>query len=210
MTIHRAPGLQRFLDATREAIVAQAPSPGSAARLAERIFGALGRAAPEAGVASPSRLPACLHLADALAEARASSPSVARVADAFAAIEPALPWKRRPNAKAAGNLFADNHANAVIVGPDGLEPRDDVLMGVSLMAPKLQYPDHRHPPEEIYLVLSKGQWRQGEGPWHEPGPGRVVFNPSNVVHAMRSTDRSLLAIWCLWTAQTPMASGSDD
>ena len=205
MNTDRAPGLQRFLDATREAIAAQGPTLGPAARVADRIFEALGRAATEAADAPASRLPACAHLPKALAAAREGPPAVARVADAFAAIEPALPWKRRPSAEAAGRRFADSHANAVVVGPGGLEPRDDVLVGVSLMAPGLQYPDHHHPPEEIYLVLSKGQWRQGEGAWHEPGPGRVVFNPSNVVHAMRSADDPLLAIWCLWTRQTPFA-----
>jgi quercetin dioxygenase-like cupin family protein len=205
MTIHRAPGLQRFLDAMREAVAAQSPSLGSAAPVADRIFGALGRAAPEAGDITEGRLPACVHLAKAPAAARAAPPSAARAADAFAAIEPTRQWKRRFNAESPGSHFAGNHANAVIVGPGGLEPRDDVLVGVSLMAPRLHYPDHRHPPEEIYLVLSKGQWRQGEGPWHEPGPGQVVFNPSNVVHAMRSADAPLLAIWCLWTRETPFA-----
>ena len=28
---------------------------------------------------------------------------------------------------------------------------------------------------------------------------------SNVVHAMRSADDPLLAIWCLWTRETPFA-----
>jgi quercetin dioxygenase-like cupin family protein len=87
----------------------------------------------------------------------------------------------------------------------GLEPREDVLLGVSLMAPRLQYPDHHHPPEEIYLALSKGEWRQEEGPWHEPGLGGLVFNPSNVVHAMRSADTPLLTLWCLWTADMAFA-----
>ena len=27
------------------------------------------------------------------------------------------------------------------------------MVGVSLMAPAVQYPDHRHPPEEVYLAL---------------------------------------------------------
>ncbi len=87
----------------------------------------------------------------------------------------------------------------------GLEPRGDVRIGVSLMAPDLQYPDHHHPPEEIYLALRKGEWRQEEGPWHEPGLGGLVFNPSNIVHAMWSTDTPLLALWCLWTADRPFA-----
>ena len=69
------------------------------------------------------------------------------------------------------------------------------------MAPDTQYPDHRHPPEEIYVVLSGGQWRQGSNPWHEPGTGGLVYNPPNVVHAMRSTEQPLLALWFLWTGQ---------
>lgn len=59
-------------------------------------------------------------------------------------------------------LFRDGHVNATIAGPEGLEIRRDVWIGViiSLMAPHMRYPDHRHPPEEIYVVLSDGQWRQ--------------------------------------------------
>ena len=92
----------------------------------------------------------------------------------------------------------DGHANALIVGPDGLEPREDARVGVSLMAPAVQYPDHRHPPEEVYVALSPGEWRQGDGPWHAPGPGGLVYNPPGIVHAMRSGKTPLLAIWCLW------------
>jgi hypothetical protein len=62
---------------------------------------------------------------------------------------------------------------------------------------RLRY--HRHPPEELYAVLSPGSWRQDAKPWHEPGLGGVVYNHPNVVHAMRSTEAPLLAVWCLWT-----------
>jgi hypothetical protein len=48
-------------------------------------------------------------------------------------------------------------------------------------------------------VLSPGSWRQDAKPWHEPGLGGVVYNHPNVVHAMRSTEAPLLAVWCLWT-----------
>jgi quercetin dioxygenase-like cupin family protein len=205
MTIHRSPGLQRLLDAMHDAIAVQEMSRGAAARVADRSFEALSRVSPESGETTVSRLPVCAHLPEALAAARAGPPGVARVADAFAEIEAKLPWKSRANAEMSGRHFADSHANAVIIGPGGLEPREDVLLGVSLMAPRLQYPDHHHPPEEIYLALSKGEWRQEEGPWHEPGLGGIVFNPSNVVHAMRSADTPLLALWCLWTADMPFA-----
>ncbi len=90
------------------------------------------------------------------------------VADAFAGIERQLNWTLRHGAEKQGTDFLNGHANATIIGPDGIENRRDVWIGVSLMAPHTQYPDHRHPPEEIYLVLSNGQWRQASGPWHEP------------------------------------------
>ena len=96
------------------------------------------------------------------------------------------------------DAFLKGHANATIVGADGVEVRHDVRVGVSLMAPHLQYPDHRHPPEEIYVVLSPGEWRQDANAWHEPGLGGLVYNPPNIVHAMRSLDAPLLAFWFLW------------
>jgi len=66
-----------------------------------------------------------------------------------------------PGSEAHGEQFLDGHANATIAGPEGLEIRRDVHIGVSLKAPNVRYPDHHHPPEEIYVVLSDGQWRQG-------------------------------------------------
>jgi Dimethlysulfonioproprionate lyase len=40
--------------------------------------------------------------------------------------------------------------------------RDDVTLGISLMAPHVRYPDHQHPPEEIYVSLASGAgWRMG-------------------------------------------------
>ena len=86
---------------------------------------------------------------------------------------------------------------AVLVGPGGLGPRGDVHIGVSLMAPHLTYPDHCHTPEEVYLALSPGFWRQAGTRWAEPGYGGIIHNPPNIVHAMCSGEEPLLAIWCL-------------
>src|SRR6185437_1089779 len=105
------------------------------------------------------------------------------LASAFAAIEPQLRWKTRPGADTHGEHFLNSHANANIVGAEGIETRADVWIGVSLMAPETRYPDHRHPPEEIYLVLSGGEWCNTDTPWHAPGIGNLVYNPPNIVHA---------------------------
>jgi quercetin dioxygenase-like cupin family protein len=144
-------------------------------------------------------LPVCRHLATALDPARCQPGPVGAPADAFTVIEPRLDWKVRTGAETHGEQFLDGHANATIAGPEGFEIRRDIRIGVSVMAPNVRYPDHHHPAEEIYVVLSDGQWRQADRPWHEPGIGGLVYNFPNVVHAMRSAGNPLLAIWFLWT-----------
>jgi hypothetical protein len=54
-----------------------------------------------------------------------------------------------------------------------------------------------HDPEEVYLALSPGFWRQEAGAWHEPGIGGIVYNLAGITHAMRSSSVPFLAIWCL-------------
>ncbi|MFM9847933.1 MAG: dimethylsulfonioproprionate lyase family protein [Hyphomicrobiaceae bacterium] len=195
----RTTELQRFIDVTHNAIATRV-EPGEPADAAcQRIFKALETCQAQHAPRRPEPPPAWAHLHWALDSAAASPAPAAALADALAIIEPQLCWERRPGAERVLGNFADGHANAIIVGDGGLEPRGDVRIGVSLLAPQVTYPDHRHPPEELYAVLSPGFWRQDARPWHEPGPGGVVYNRPNVVHAMRSTDSPLLAIWCLWT-----------
>ena len=199
MTSLRPRDFQQFLTSAEAAVRHGSGVEGPLFAAAERIFGALripsGQGEPEANAG----LPVCRHLATALDHARRQPGPAGALANAFATIEPRLEWNVRTGAEAHGEEFLNGHANATIAGPDGLELRPDVRIGVSLMAPNIRYPDHHHSPEEIYVVLSGGQWRQADRPWHEPGIGGLVYNPPNIVHAMRSAERSLLALWFLWT-----------
>ncbi len=106
-----------------------------------------------------------------------------------------LPWYKRPVAN--NPSFMESHVNAQIIGPEGLEVRQDLIVGVTLMRPDIDYPDHQHEPEELYLVLSDGRWRQGNGEWHTPGLGGLVYNSSDVMHGMKSVNTPLFALWCL-------------
>jgi quercetin dioxygenase-like cupin family protein len=199
MTPHRSPDLAQLLNSA-EATLRHAGAADARMRAAtERMFTALQTPATQVDRPQAARLPVCHYLAPALQHAQRQPGPVGDLADAFAAIEPRLAWQVRAGAEAYGERFLAGHANATIAGPDGIEIRGDVRIGVSLMAPHTRYPDHRHPPEEIYVVLSEGQWRQANDPWHEPGMGGLVYNPPNIVHAMRSAARPLLALWFLWT-----------
>jgi quercetin dioxygenase-like cupin family protein len=191
----RPPGLQRLVDAIDAALMAG--TPGDAAFLAgRRAIASLNRRAGRPAVPRPVTLPVCRLVAEALAAAEAQ-PDARDLARALSGIVPSLAWARRSTSRPSVQPFHDGHANAMIIGPAGLEERDDVWLGVSLMAPGIDYPEHRHPPEEVYLALTRGEWWNAAMDWTEPGPGGLIYNPPGILHAMRSGADPFLALWIL-------------
>lgn len=192
----RSETLQNFLDAVQEALSARVKpgSPEASALLRVRTACELsvGTQTPP----KPLTQPACAHLETAIAGAKRAPADITRVARTLELLAPLLHWTLKSIADPA---FAAGHANTNLLGPypEALERRDDVRVGLSLMAPGITYPDHNHPPEEVYLALSRGYWRQQSRPWHEPGLGGVVYNPRGITHAMRSGAEPFLAVWCL-------------
>ncbi len=173
--------LDRFLSLAAAAITAHPAG--------QRIAALLAGPPTPADTPPPARQPACAHLPTALAT------TPAPLAAAFGALAPQLAWRARDGL--AG------YAGAPVLGPAGLQQRGGLVAGISLLAPGAAYPDHSHPPEEIYLVLSGGEWTNAQTPWHAPGPGGLVHNPPGIVHAMRGTDVPLLAIWFLLPLDQP-------
>jgi len=192
----RDPELQAFVDVLVAAVAAAAVPGSPMAVAADHVFDRLAGRAGEAGEVAPKPLDVCRLLPTARANAEAAAPEVGAVARAFAALEGRLAWYARPSDDVD---FRDGHANTFVIGEAGLEDHPGVVIGATLMAPGLTYPDHDHPPEEVYLVLGAGEWWNTETPWHEPGPGGLVHNPPGILHAMRSGDDPLLAIWCMLT-----------
>ena len=195
MPTNRSPELQHFIDCVENAILASEGLPDEARTVAGHIYGALATEEGEYKPGEPKRQPVCEHLPAAYENTRQGPDAAAQLGEAFAAIEPLLSWNPKPT---DDTHFKANHANAVIVGLEGIEERYDARIGVSLVAPDTVYPDHNHPPQEIYAVLSDSAWRQNDGPWRKPGLGGWVYNPANITHAMRAYDMPLLAIWSLW------------
>lgn len=180
--------MDRFLTLAGAQVAATATGAARVAGL--RVAAALAALPEPARPPPPRRLTVCRHLDAACAE---MTPALAA---AFRALEPALSWQTRAMSNGAVG-FAEGHASARVLDPNGLEQRGGLVAGFSLVAPGVTYPEHEHPPEEIYLVLSGGEWWQAGGAWHAPGPGGIVHNPPGIVHAMRGTSVPLLAIWFL-------------
>jgi hypothetical protein len=201
--MHRDDPFQRFTDAALAAYHAHAPGPEARTSI-DHIAAAL--ATPASPRTRPgSRLPVCAHLDTALA-VDPGTDTLRTLLATFRAIEPSLEWQRRASFdETASANFMDGHANAMILGPGGLENRTDVWLGASLLAPFVRYTDHAHAPEETYLVLSDGEFRQGEADWFTPGIGGAFYNPPWIKHAMRSGPAPLFAFWALWVGVKPAA-----
>ncbi|MEO9338849.1 dimethylsulfonioproprionate lyase family protein [Mesorhizobium sp. SB112] len=189
--------LQAFLDAMRNGVESGSPDSETKACLA-RVVDALRNPVPVAK-SEPTKVPTSALLQDALKPARAKD-ELKSLAQSISNLAPLLTWRRRAGAAPeASASFAEGHANAMIVGPGGLEDRADVWVGLSLLAPDVRYPDHRHSPEEIYLFLTDGRFRQGEDDWFTPGVGGTLYNEPNIFHAIASVPNApLLALWCLF------------
>lgn len=186
--------LQAFLDVALPAMRARAHGGRSSASLT-----AISQAVATEG--APGAAPADLPVVQ-----RWLAPALDRVVDyqdlsdllgAVRALAPHLCWRKRVGDATASANFQDNHANAMLLGPGGIEERRDLWIGLSLIAPDTRYPDHQHAPEETYLVLSPGSFRQGAGDWFQPGVGGSFYNPPDIIHAMRAEVEPLFALWAL-------------
>ena len=195
----RAADLDHFFRALGGAVQDSVLPGGPEAALAERIFGALETPGkpPPAGL-RPKRPTPADALDEAFALAARGPEPVQHVAGALRAMDPRLAWG--PRLGSEDSAFRDAHANAVVAGADGLEWREDVRIGVSLVAPHTDYVKHNHPPEELYFVLAPGDWWREDLGWRARPAGAIQHNPSHAWHAMRTGETPLLAVWCLWTA----------
>ena len=193
----RTAQLSRYLNTLRAAFD-QSDSAPEVMEVARKAFHALQDDEGLPRTTQPKRLPVCSYLAEAEVPAQKASPALSELVYAFNDVEPEINWTVRtaggPN---ASDNWPENHANGVIFGPGGVEERSDVMIGASLLAPNVRYPDHSHPPEEIYLVLTPGRFQHGSSDWFTPGVGGTLHNVPSIKHAMESEDTPLLALWCL-------------
>lgn len=189
--------MQEFLDAIVSAADSRVTDSNARASLS-KIKAALQTPSEISdGVGTQLPIPNCLE--EVANPSHFHAPDLRHLIETFLRLEPMLNWRRRSGViTCASANFAEGHANANIVGPGGIERRTDVWLGVTLLSPNVRYPDHSHPPEETYLVLSSGAFRHGESEWFESGIGGTFYNSPGIVHAMRSDNSPLLAFWLLW------------
>lgn len=132
------------------------------------------------------------HLPQVLALAARHAPDLAA---ALAPVGGGLPWRYGylPRGDAPG--LENEMAWAELVGPLAPWRSDRVCLGLTLIGAGSYYPDHRHPALELYAVVA------GEAEWSRSGetslrpPGSRILHRGNEVHAMRTGEEPLLAIY---------------
>ena len=195
--LDRPDRLRAFLEQLHAILVKQQLEK-TPAQLVNSAFDLLGQSLGEAGEKPARRLPICNDWLEPALELGGNGSAPRRhLLNIFRALEPRLHWHRRSGSLSAGRTFYEGHANAMLIGPGGLEVRDDVWLGLTLMAPQVNYMRHQHPPEELYLAMTCGEWQQGDGPWFARGPGETVHNQSMIHNAIRSGETPLFTFWLL-------------
>lgn len=76
---------------------------------------------------------------------------------------------------------------------------DKIISGLFLMGKNQLYPEHYHPAWETWIILSgNAKWKLEDGSWEVRRPGDYFTYTENQVHATKTEDEPLLALWA-WT-----------
>lgn len=144
---------------------------------------------------APGGLHCLVHLARAAAIAgQGGSPLALFLRDHAAGLH----WGQTYSADDFGQEFLDNYGWLEVFGARGHFANDAIAGGFLLLGPGIEYPDHHHVAEELYIPLTGATvWRMGGGPWQVRAAGEIIHHASNVSHAMRTGDEPLLAFY-LW------------
>ncbi|MDH3763350.1 MAG: dimethylsulfonioproprionate lyase family protein [Gammaproteobacteria bacterium] len=87
---------------------------------------------------------------------------------------------------------------AEILGKQGPFVSESIRAGIGIYGPDIEYPIHRHHPEEIYIVLAgAADFMIGEAQGIRKTAGDVVFMKSNTPHGFRTGDQALV-VYYLW------------
>jgi hypothetical protein len=167
----------------------------------DEVCAALG--ASEPNMPSSRLLPVSNLLAPALS--RIERPELVPLRNAVTDAAHLLQWRQNPNYTVAtmGADFMAGYGYVEFAGPkEALFHAPDIRVGLLLLGPRLHYPAHAHPAEEIYHPLTDGGlWRRGREDWRMVPAGCAIHHPPMIVHETKAADSTLLALYC-WRGNT--------
>ena len=149
----------------------------------------------------PRWLPVLHYLPQCLGQAMLFDSDLAA---AIAAVEENLQWRQSAHYsdEIMGDGFMANYGWAEIIGPHGFFPGDDFLLGLLMLGPHRYYRERVHAAPELYWPLtSSSQWSISGRGFESREQGAIIWHPPMTMHATRTDDMPLLAIWS-WVQDT--------
>ena len=109
-----------------------------------------------------------------------------------------LQWLQSYKPEDFGSYFTDNYAHVELIGMRGHFMSDKIAAGFVLYGPQVDYPNHWHVAEEIYIPLTgTGFWSSDNADYINHKAGEFIFHESNMPHAIKCEDKPMLALW-IW------------
>ena len=142
--------------------------------------------------------PIVLPIASSVLQVGKTVPSTTDIVQAIQQSYQNQQWRQPYQVDDFGSEFFNGTAWFPIADVEGPILYSKGLMEIMLLGPEVTYPNHRHSPEELYLVLAGQVWWESEGRqacWKYAG--EVMHHRSDVVHSIKAGDEAVL-ILNLW------------
>ncbi|WP_352231033.1 dimethylsulfonioproprionate lyase family protein [Brucella sp. NBRC 12950] len=88
------------------------------------------------------------------------------------------------------------HLHTIIIGRQGIEERDDIAVGATVIAPSPTFPHLVRYRGQVILMLASGEVRKNGGSWRRVPAGTVLHTDERFIYELRNRDTSLLILWC--------------
>jgi len=146
---------------------------------------------------SPNSLPVLSYLPAVVKAAGKKSETLVKM---LVSLANSLAWDQTYSARDMSLGFLEKYGWTELVGQRGPISSDRVACGFLLLGPRVEYPQHCHEAQEVYVPLTeKTLWLRGDQHWTCRTPGLPVYHASWETHAMRTETEPLLALY-LWRA----------
>ena len=142
-----------------------------------------------------------LPVASCLDEVRERAhPSAQEMLDTFIRHRQRLRWEQSYKKEDAvvPDAMLSSYGFCEILGKQGPFVSTRIRAGIGIYGPAIEYPIHRHHPEEIYVVLAgTADFMIGAAEDLRKKPGEVIYVKSNTPHGFR-TGNEALVVYYLW------------
>ena len=96
---------------------------------------------------------------------------------------------------------SDAFTSNSLMGPGCLVEHSTLRAGLFVQRPNTYYPLHNHEAVETYVMIEGvGYWTQGDKTTRH-GVGGVIHHPSEMLHAFKTLEHPLVALW-RWSGNT--------